>query len=72
MGQLPELSYRITFYYFRCIVQDLRTGQELETDPKVGHMISMDNLCLPPITVVSVVVAAAAVSSIPSLTFWHS
>ena len=53
-------------------MQDLRTGQELETDPKVGHMISMDNLCLPPITVVSVVAAAAAVSSIPSLTFWHS
>ena len=71
VGQLPELSYRITFYYFRCIVQDLRTGQELGTGHKVGRMISMDNLCLPPIAVVSIVAAAAAVSSIPSLTLWH-
>ena len=72
VGQLPKLSYRITFYYFRCIVQDLRTGQELGTGPRVWRMISMDNLCLPPIAVVSVVVAAAVVSSIPSLTLWHS
>ena len=72
VGQLPELSYHITFYYFRCIVQDLRMGQEFGTGPKVGRMISMDNLCLPPIVVVSVVTAAAAVSSIPSLTLWHS
>ena len=72
VGQLPELSYRITFYYFRCIVQDLRTGQEFGTGPRVGRMISMDNLCLPPIAVVSVVAAAAVVSSIPSLTLWHS
>ena len=53
-------------------MQDLRMGQELGTGPRVWGMISMDNLCLPPIAVVSVVVAAAAVSSISSLTLWHS
>ena len=72
MGQLAKLGYRIIFNYSRCIVQDPRTGQEFGTGPRVGRMISMDNLCLPPIAVVSVVAAAAAVSSIPSLTLWHS
>ena len=69
VGQLVELSYRLIFYYSGCIVQDLRTGQELGTGPRVGRMFLMDNLRLPSVTLVSV---AAAVSSLPSLTLWHS
>ena len=38
MGQLAELGYRIIFDYSGCIVQDLRTGQELGTGPRVGRM----------------------------------
>ena len=49
-------------------MQDPRTEQELGTGPTVGHMFLMDNLCLPLIAPVSV----AAVSSIPSLAFWHA
>ena len=67
MGKLAELGYRIIFDYFRCIVQDPRTGQELRTGPKVGRMFPVNNLRLPLIAPVSVV-AVAAVSSIPSLT----
>ena len=70
--QLAELSYRITFDYFGCIVQDLRTRQELGTGPRVGRMFPVDNLRFPPTTPVSVVVAAIVVSSIPSLTLWHA
>ena len=33
-GQLAELGYRLIFYYSGCIVQDLRTGQELGTGPR--------------------------------------
>ena len=65
MGQLAELGYHIIFDYFGCIVQDLRTGQDLGTGPRIGHMFPMDNLCLP-------LVAVAAVSSILSLAFWLS
>ena len=72
VGQLAELRYRLIFYYSECIVQDPRTGQELETDPRVGCMFPMDNLHLPPIAPVSVTAATAVVSSLPFLTFWHS
>ena len=67
MGQLAELGYRLIFYYSGCIVQDPRTGQELGTGPRVGRMFPMDNLHLPPVAPVSIVVAATAVSSLPSL-----
>ena len=69
VGQLAELGYRLIFYYSGCIVQDLRTGQELGTGSRVGRMFPVDNLHLPPVTPVSVV---AAVSSLPSLALWHS
>ena len=67
VGQLAKLGYRLIFYYSGCIVQDLRTGQELGTGLRVGRMFPVDNLHLPPVAPVSVVVAAAAVSSLPSL-----
>ena len=69
VGQLAELGYRVIFYYSMCIVQDLRTGQELGTDPRVGCMFPVANLHLPPVAPVSV---AATVSSLPSLALWHS
>ena len=69
---LAELNYHLIFYYSRCTVQDLRTGQKLETGLRVGHMFLVDNLHLPSVVLVSVVVAAAAVSSLPSLALWHS
>ena len=69
VGQLPELGYRITFDYSRCIVQDPRMGQEFRTSPRIGWMFLVDNLCLPSVTLVSIV---AAVSSISSLTLWHA
>ena len=72
VGQLAELGYRLFFYYSECIVQDLRTGQELGTGPRVGRMFPMDNLHLPPVALIFVVAAAAVVSSLPSLAFWHS
>ena len=53
-------------------MQDLRTGQELGTGPRVRRMFPMDNLHLPPVAPVFVVAAAAAVSSLPFLTLWHS
>ena len=71
MGQLAELGYRIIFNYSRCIVQDLRTGQELGIGPRVGRMFPVDNLCRPFVAHVSVA-AATAVSSIPSLALWHA
>ncbi|RVW18805.1 Retrovirus-related Pol polyprotein from transposon RE1 [Vitis vinifera] len=48
---------------------DPRTGQELGTGPS---MFPVNNLHLPPIALVSVAAAAAAVSSLPSLALWHS
>ena len=72
VGQLGELGYRLIFYYFRCIVQDPRMGQELGTGSRVGRMFPMDNLHLPPVAPVYVIAAAAAVSSLPSLALWHS
>ena len=69
VGQLAELGYRLIFYYFGCIVQDPRTRQELGTGPRVGHLFPVDNLYLPPVAPVSVVVA---VSSLPSFALWHS
>ena len=47
-------------------------GQELGTGLRVGRMFPVDNLHFPPIAPVSVTVAAAAVSSLPSLALWHS
>ena len=69
VGQLAELGYRLIFYYSWCIVQDPRMRQELRTVPRVGRMFPVDNLHLPPVTLVSL---AAAVSSLPSLALWHS
>ena len=54
MGQLAKLGYHLIFYYSGCIVQDLRTGQELGTCPRVGRMFPVDNLYLPPVAPVSV------------------
>ena len=72
VGQLAKLGYHITFNYSGCIVQDLRMGQELGTSPRVGRKFPVDNLCLPPVAPISVIVAAAVVSSIPSFTLWHA
>ena len=72
VGQLAELSYRITFDYSECIVQDPRSRQELRTSPRVRRMFPVDNLHLPPIAPIFVIAAAATVSSIPSLTLWHA
>ena len=72
MGQLAELGYRIIFDYSGCIVQDPRTGQELGTSPRVRRMFPMDNLRLPLVAPVSVVVAAAISSSVPSFALWHA
>ena len=66
IGQLAELGYRIIFDYSGCVVQDLRTGQELGTGPRVGRTFPVDNLHLPLVAPVSIA-AAATVSSIPSL-----
>ena len=52
-------------------MEDPRTGQELGTGPRVGCIFPMDNLRLPLVASVSVV-AATAVSSIPSLALWHT
>ena len=71
MRQLAELGYRIIFDYSGCIVQDPRTGQELGIGPRVERMFPVDNLRLPLVAPVSIVVAAA-VSSIPSLALWHA
>ena len=70
--QLAELGYRLIFYYSRCIVQNPRIGQKLGTGFRVGHMFPVDNLHLPPIAPISVIAIATAVSSLPSLTLWHS
>ena len=72
VGQLAELSYRITFDYSECIVQDPRTRQELRTSPGVRRMFPVDNLCLPPVAPVSVTSTATIVSFIPSLARWHA
>ena len=71
VGQLAELCYHIIFDYSGCIVQDLRTGHELGTGPKVGRMFPVDNFRLPLVAPISVA-AAAAVSSVPSLALWHA
>ena len=47
-------------------------GQELRIGPIVGRMFLVDNLHLLLVAPVSVVAAAVAVSSIPSLAFWHA
>ena len=70
--QLADLGYRLIFYYFRCTVQDPRTGQELGIGPRVGHMFPVDNLHLLPVASISVATAVVAVSSLPSLELWHS
>ena len=72
MGQLAELSYRITFDYSECIVQDPRTRQEFRTSPRVRRMFPVDNLCLPPVAPVSVTSTATIVSFIPSLALRHA
>ena len=72
MGKLAELGYRLIFYYFGCITQDLKTRQELGTGPRVGRMFLVNNLHLPPVALVFVAVAIATVSSLPSLALWHS
>jgi len=65
------MGYRIIFDYSGCIVQDPRTGRELETDPRVGRMFPVDNLRLPLVASNSVV-AVTAVPSISSLALWHA
>ena len=69
VGQLTELGYRITFDYSGYIVQEPRKQQELGTSLRVKCMFPVDNLRLPHVTLVS---AAAAVSSISSLALWHA
>ena len=69
---LSGLGYRLIFYYSRCIMQDLRTGQELGIGPRVGRMFPVDNLHLPPVAPISVAAAVAVVSSLPPLALWHS
>ena len=49
VGQLAKLGYRIIFDYSGCIVQDLRTRQELGTGLRVWRMFPVDNLHLPPV-----------------------
>ena len=71
VGQLAELGYSIVFDYFGCIVQDLKTRQELGTGPRVGCMFPINNLHLPLVAHVFVV-AATVISSIPSLALWHA
>ena len=71
VGQLAELSYHIIFDYSGCIVQDPRMGQEFWTSPRVGRMFPVDNLRLPLVAPISVA-AAVAISSVPSLAFWHA
>nr|XP_023882262.1 uncharacterized protein LOC111994608 [Quercus suber] len=53
-------------------LSDPRIGQELGTSPRIGRMFPVENLHLPPVAYVSVAAAATAVSSLPSLTLWHS
>ena len=71
VGQLAKLGYRIIFDYSGCIMQDPRTGQELRTGPRVGHMFPVNNLRLSLVAPVSIA-AAATGSSIPSLALWHA
>ena len=52
-------------------MQDPRTGQELGTGSRVRRMFPVDNLRLPFVAPVSVA-AAAEISSVPSLTIWHT
>ena len=52
-------------------MQDPRTGQELGTGPRVRRMFPVDNLRLPLVALISVVVATA-ISFIPSLALWHA
>ena len=47
MGQLAELGYRIIFDYSRCIMQDLRTGQ----DRSLGLVLEL-GACFPWTTLV--------------------
>ena len=49
-----------------------KDGQELRTSPNVGRMLPLNNLHLPHVAPVSVVVAIAVVSSIPSFTLWRA
>ena len=65
------MGYHIIFDYFGCIVQDLRTGQEVGTGPRVRCMFPMDNLHLLLVAHVSVA-AVAVVSSVSSLALWHA
>ena len=69
VGQLTELDYCITFDYSRCTMQDLRMGQELGTNLRVGRMFLVDNLRLPHVALASI---AVAISSISSLALWHA
>ena len=46
-------------------------GQKLEIGSRVRRMFPVDNLRLPLVAPVSVA-AAAAISSVPSLTLWHA
>ena len=71
VGQLAELGYHIIFDYSGCIVQDLKTGQELGTGPRVGRMFPVENFRLPLVAPVSVA-TAATISSVPSLALWHA
>ena len=52
-------------------MQDPRIGQELRIGPRVGRMFPVDNLRLPLVALISVVVATA-ISFIPSLALWHA
>ena len=66
VGQLAELGYRIILDYNGYVMQDLRTGQELGTGCRIGHLFEIFSLHLPAIGV------SVATSSSPSLLLWHS
>ena len=69
VGQLVELGYHIIFDYSGCIVQDLKTGQELGTGPRVRRMFPVENFRLPLVAPVSVDCVSCRLGKQPALPF---
>ena len=73
VGQLCELGYKLVFDFSGVHVQDPRTSQIIGTGRRIGRMFELSSLHLPTTSVFAIVpVSAAAPSSPPSLTLWHS